>query len=212
MVSTDIIPPIGTSNPQNLEEVEDSVSGLPPHPFNGTVVGSPTDISVETPYWLQSPRALDSAIRGLYTTANSSGRFFPSGTQPTTFGNNTTGQGITFCDGNCTLTGDGGGILVVTGKLTFHGNFNFKGLIIVTGQAGVDRTGGGTGIIQGNMVVAPYVGSQIEDGVTPTTTATFLSPQYDLSGGGNSTVAYNSAAVAGGLVAVSNFVLGVVEK
>ena len=40
----------------------------------------------------------------------------------------------------------------------------------------------------------------------------FLAPQYDLSGGGNSTVQYNSASIHGGLVAVSNFVLGVVEK
>jgi len=212
MVSTDIIPPIGTSNPQNLDDVEGSVSGLPPHPFNGTVVGAPTDISVETPWWLQSPLALDNAIRGLYTTANSSGRYFPSGQQPTSFGNNTTGQGITFCDGDCTFTGLGGGILVVTGKLTLHGNFNFKGLIVVTGQAGVERSGGGGGTIQGNMVISPYVGSQISDGVNPTLTSQFLAPQYDLSGGGNSTVAYDSSAVAGGLVAVSNFVLGVVEK
>jgi hypothetical protein len=212
MVSTDIIPPVGTTNADNLSTVEDSVAGNPPHPFNGTVVGSPTDISVETPWWLQSPSTLDTAVRQLYTTANASGRFFASGTQPSSFGNYTTGQGITFCDGDCTFTGDGGGILVVTGKLTLRGNFSFKGMIIVTGKYGVDRSGGGTGTIQGNMVISPYYGSRIEDGITPTSTATFLAPQYDMSGGGNSTIAYNSAAVAGGLVAVSNFVLGVVEK
>jgi len=212
MVSTDIIPPVGTTNPDNLSEVEDSVAGLPPHPFNGTVIGSPTDISVETPWWLQSPSSLDNAVKQLYTTANASGRFFPSGTQPSSFGDYTSGTGITFCDGDCTFTGNGGGILVVTGKLTLNGNFNFKGMIIVTGKFGVDRQGAGTGTIQGNMVVAPYYGSRIQDGISPTSTATFLSPQYDMSGGGNSTIAYNSAAVAGGLVAVSNFVLGVVEK
>ena len=102
--------------------------------------------------------------------------------------------------------------MVVTGKLTLNGNFSFNGLIIVTGQAGVDRSGGGNGTIQGNIVVAPYVGSRIEDGISPTLTSSFLSPQYNLSGGGNSTVVYNSQTVAGGLVAVSNFVLGVVEK
>jgi hypothetical protein len=211
-VTTDIIPPIGTSNGTNLETVEDSVAGLPPHPFNGTVTGSPSDISSETPWWLTSPLQLDNAVRQLATVASSSGRFFPSGTQPTTFGDNATAQGITFCDGNCEFTGDGGGILVVTGKLTLRGNFSFNGLVIVTGQGGVDRMGGGDGTIQGNMVIAPYVGSRIQDGITPTSTAQFLAPQYDLSGGGNSTVAYNSSSVAGGLVAVSNFVLGVVEK
>ena len=102
--------------------------------------------------------------------------------------------------------------MVVTGKLTLHGNFSFNGLIIVTGRNGVDRAGGGTGTIQGNIVVAPYVGCRIEDGIDPDPTATFLSPQYDLSGGGDSTVVYNSKSVANGMVAVSNFVLGVMEK
>jgi hypothetical protein len=210
-VSTDIIPPIGTTGQTNLDVVEDSVAGQPPHPFNGTVIGTPSDITEEIPTWLSSPSQLDTAIRSLYNVANSSGRYFPSGQQPTTFGNNLTGQGITFCDGNCTFTGDGGGVLVVTGKLTLHGNFNFNGLIIVTGPAGVDRSGGGNGTIQGNIVVAPYVNSGVLPVSNPVS-PTFLSPQYDLSGGGNSTVQYNSASVAGGLVAVSNFVLGVAEK
>ena len=210
--TTDIIPPIGTNNPSNLTDVSDSVAGNPPHPFNGSIVGTPSDVSIETPWWLSSPQMLDSEIRSLYNVANTSGRYFPSGTQPTTFGDNASATGITFCDGNCELTGNGGGILVVTGQLTLRGNFSFNGLIIVTGKDGVVRSGGGTGTIQGNMVVAPYVGSQISDGITPDATAQFLAPQYDLSGGGNSTVQYNSASIKGGLVAVSNFVLGVVEK
>jgi len=104
-----------------------------------------------------------------------------------------------------------GGIMVVTGKLTLHGNFSFKGMIIVTGQAGVDRSGGGGGEIQGNMVIAPYSNSTVAPATDPIS-AMFLAPQYNLSGGGNSEIRYNSAAVAGGLVAVSNFVLGVAEK
>lgn len=212
VVSTDIIPPIGTTNPTNLDVVEDSVSGQPPHPFNGTVIGSPSDVSLEMPEWMRNPSNLDATIQQLANVARSSGRFFPNGVQPTSFGNNTTGQGITFCDGNCTFTGAGGGIMVVTGKLTLHGNFNFNGLIIVTGQAGVDRSGGGNGTIQGNIVISPYVGSRVEDTITPGMSDTFLSPQYNLSGGGNSTVVYNSQTVNNGLVAVSNYVLGVVEK
>lgn len=212
VVSTDIIPPIGTTNDSNLDDVEDSVSGLPPHPFNGTVIGSASNVSAEMPDWLADPTSLDATIQSLATVARSSGRFFPSGQQPSTFGDNTSGQGITFCDGNCTFTGDGGGIMVVTGKLTLNGNFSFNGLIIVTGRDGTDRSGGGNGTIQGNIVISPYVGSRIEDGIDPSSTATFLSPQYDLSGGGNSTVVYNSKSVANGLVAVSNFVLGIMEK
>lgn len=210
--STDIIPPLGTTNDPNLATVEGSVDGQPPHPFNGTVIGAPSNISAELPNYLTSPTALDATVRGLATVAQSSGRFYPSGTAPPDYGNNATGVGITFCDGDCSLQGSGGGILVVTGKLTLRGNFSFNGLILVTGQDGVARSGGGNGTIQGNIVIAPYIGSRIADGINPATTDTFLAPQYDLSGGGNSTVVYNSATVAGGLVAVSNFVLGVVEK
>ena len=219
-VSTDIIPPIGTINGDNLDQVNASVNRQPPHPFNGNVVGTPSDVSNEVPDWLSSPAQMDIAIKQLYNTAlsspdpggNSTGRYFPSGSQPTTFGNNTTALGITFCDGNCTFTGDGGGILVVTGTLTLHGNFNFNGLIIVTGSGGIQRSGGGTGILQGNIVVAPYENNRIADNLDPAATARFLAPQYDLSGGGNSTIQYNSSSVANGLTAVSNFVLGVAEK
>lgn len=212
VVSTDIIPPIGTTNQDNLEDVEDSVDGLPPHPFNGDVIGAASDVSQEIPYWLSNPASLDATIHSLATVARSSGRFFANGVQPTSFGDNVTAQGITFCDGNCTFTGNGGGIMVVTGTLTLNGSFSFNGLIIVTGQNGVTRSGGGNGTIQGNMVIAPYVGCRIEDNIDPAGDASFLAPQYNLSGGGNSTVVYNSKSVANGAVAVSNFVLGVMEK
>jgi hypothetical protein len=82
----------------------------------------------------------------------------------------------------------------------------------VTGQGGVLRSGGGTGLLQGNIVVAAYEHSAISDTAAIAQTATFLAPQYDLSGGGNSTIQYNSSSVANGLTAISNFVLGVVEK
>jgi len=212
VVSTDIIPPIGVVNGSNLNTVEDSVSGLPPHPFNGTVIGPPSDVSTEVPDWLASPYALDATIKGLANVAQSSGGFYPSGMTPTSWGNNSAGTGVTFCDGNCTFSGNGGGILVVAGTLTLNGNFSFNGMIIVTGQGGITRSGGGNGTIQGNIVVAPYVGSRIQDNIDPATTDTFLAPQYDLSGGGNSTVVYNSKNLGTSMVAVSNYAMGVVEK
>lgn len=210
--STDIIPPIGTIGEDNLGVVQDSVDHHPPHPFNGDVIGTPSDISGEIPDFLASPAALDALVRTMANIAQASGGFFPSGTEPTSFGNLANGQGITFCDGNCELQGDGGGILVVTGKLSLGGNINFRGLIIVTGQGGIEMSGGGGGHFLGNIVVAPYVGSRIQDGITPGPTALFLAPQFDLSGGGTLTIQYDSTAAANALVAVSNFVLGVVEK
>ncbi len=209
--STDVIPPIGTVNDSNLTNVYDSVDGLPPHPFNGDVIGVPTNVSAEAPAWLSTPSMLDITVKSLYNVASSSGRYFANGVQPATLGNAVTGQGITFCDGNCELRGDGGGILVVTGKLTLKGNFSFKGLIIVTGQGGVDRQGAGNGTIEGNIVIAPYANSSVLPLSDPVG-STFLAPQYDLSGGGNSTIAYNSSALGNGLAAVNNIALGVVEK
>ena len=208
--STDIIPPIGTIGGTNLDTVFDNIDDVNRWE---RVVGVPSDITSDTPPWLSDPRQLDVAVKSLYSVADGSGRYFPSGVEPTgtyPFGN-PNGTGITFCDGDCTLTGEGGGILVVTGKLTLHGNFSFKGIIIVTGQGGVDRRGAGTGIIQGNMIVAPYVNSSVLPSTEPAGTA-FLAPQYDLSGGGASDIQYNSTAINEGLVAVNNFVLGVVEK
>ncbi|HVF30997.1 MAG TPA: hypothetical protein VNA22_08500 [Pyrinomonadaceae bacterium] len=206
----DIIPPIGTNDPANLNLVTDSVDGEPPHPFNGDVIGVPSDISVDVPFWLSSTQTLDATMKSLYNVASSAGRYFPSGVQPTSIGNPSTGQGITFCDGDCTLNMDGGGILIVTGQLTVTGNFTFKGLIIVTGKEGVTRTGGGTGRILGNMVIAPYVNSGVLPASEPA--GLWLAPQYDLSGGGNAEISFDSTAFNDSLLAVDNFILGVVEK
>jgi hypothetical protein len=201
------IPPIGTTNAANLAFVQDSVDGKPPHPFNGAIVGTPANITSELPTWLQSPANLHDTIQSLKFVAESSGRYFPSGTAPNGFGNVSTARGITFADGNTSLTGSGGGILVCTGTLTLDGEFNFRGLIIVTGPGGVIRNGGGGGSIEGNLVIAPYNQSSPGQNL-----ADFLTPVYDLSGGGNSTIVYNSSNVTDGMIAVSNFVRGVAEK
>ncbi|MDH3493239.1 MAG: hypothetical protein OEM82_06780 [Acidobacteriota bacterium] len=198
------IPPIGATNDANLDVIQDSVDGLPPHPFNGDVVGTPANVSAELPTWLQSAANLDQTIQALRNVSQSSGRYFPSGVVPPNVGDNANARGITFCDGDLEFSGAGGGILVVTGKLTLEGNFNFNGLIIVTGAQGVERSGGGTGTLQGNIVVSPYDPNNLAAGWT--------GPKYDLSGGGASDIVYNSSSLANGLTAVSNFVLGVAEK
>ena len=204
VVSNVIIPPIGATNDANLSLILDKVRREPPHPYNGNVVGTPANVTSEMPFWLQSTTNLNSTLQSLKTTAIASGRYFANGTTPSNVGDNATARGITFVDGDLELGGSGGGILVVTGKLTLIGNFNFNGLIIVTGADGVDRRGGGNGTLQGNVVLAPYNPANLQAG--------FLAPKYDLSGGGNSGVVYNSSSVANGMVAVSNFVLAVAEK
>lgn len=233
-VSTDIIPPIGTTNPQSLDCVENYIAGSNVDPqcsdnfpngslhFHGNIEGSPADVNTETPYWLRSPERLDTEIHRMANVAKSSGRFFPSGVTPTNFGDPANSTGITFCDGDVDLSGNGGGILVVTGTLTLKGAFTFKGMIIVTGKGGVHRSGGGgqTGYLVGNVVVAPYQNSKIVDRVIPGPPAQeiddppgiFLAPHYDITGGGSSNLQFNSAALQSSLTAISNFVLGVMEK
>jgi hypothetical protein len=131
-------------------------------------------------------------------------------TPPTSGGGNygdpVTATGITYIDGPLTFSQQGGGILVVTGGLTFQGGFTYNGLIIVTGAGGISRTGGGSGSLQGNMIVAPYTDP------TATTLSGFLAPRYDISGGGSSEIVYNSNNVLAGLGSLTNFVKGVAEK
>lgn len=201
MASSVIIPPVGTDNDNNLNTVNTAFSTTG---RKADVFGIPSNVSAELPSWLWSPRNLDATIQNLRNVAKSSGNYYTSGDGPDTPGNYATGKGITFMDGDYRVRADGGGILIVTGKLTLNGAFSFKGLIIVTGSGGVDRNGGGNGLIQGNMVIAPYNPSNLN--------LPFLPPKYDMSGGGTSELRYDSNSVANGMTAVSNFVLGVAEK
>jgi Tfp pilus assembly protein PilX len=202
VVSNMLIPSIGTTNNATLDTVESTV--LCGRHCKTDIAGFPANVTEEMPFWLQSAKNLDDTIESLKVVAQASGRYYTAGQTPPNFGDNLNAKGITFVDGDVSLSGAGGGILVCTGKLTLNGGFNFNGLIIVTGAQGVRRSGTGGGEITGNMVVAPYDKSNISGG--------FLPPQFDTRGGGNSQMRYNSSAVANGMLAVSNFVQGVAEK
>ena len=156
------------------------------------------------PSWLWSPSNLDATIVSLRNVAKASGNYYSSGTGPNNPGDYANARGITFIDGDYSIRANGGGLLVVTGNLTLHGAFSFKGLIIVTGSGGLHRSGGGNGLIQGNVVIAPYNSTNLA--------LPFLAPQYDITGGGNSELRYDSNSVSNGMTAVSNFHLGVAEK
>jgi hypothetical protein len=195
------VPSIGLTDPTNYQYVLD-------HPPPSGYTPPPAMLNEDIPDWQQSPENLDELITDLYDSAYPD-TYYPSGVQPPSFGEydavNDRWNGITFCDGNCSLNGNGGGILVVTGKLTLTGQFNFKGLIIVTGAGGVDRQGGGNGAIIGNLVIAPYNRSDLAAG--------FLPPRYDMHGGGNSDVIYSGSSTNfDGQTAISDFMQGVSEK
>lgn len=193
------LPPVGTTGNDSLSTVKTELNN-----FKGSVIGTVSNVEDEMPFWLQSPENLDATVQNLKNVALASGRYFPAGVTPPNFGNNANATGITFVDGNISFSGAGGGILIVTGNLTFDGAVSFNGLILVTGPGGLNRNGGGNGILQGNIVVAPYTPSNLAGG--------FLSPKYDISGGGNSEVVFNSESGDKVLGALSNFVKGVAEK
>jgi Tfp pilus assembly protein PilX len=206
------LPPIGVTNNINLAAIYNQIKRSGSQPFNGDVFGAPTNIADELPFWLQSTENLHKTVVSsqqvsLRDVAQASGRYYGPGVAPpakNNYGNFADATGITYVDGDLEFEGDGGGILVVTGKLTLKGAFSFNGLILVTGAGGMYRRGGGVGSLQGNMIIAPYLPNDLAKG--------FLAPKYEIEGGGNSEIVYNSNNVGNGLGALSNFVKGVAEK
>ena len=180
----------------------------PPGPSGGsmTQMQPPPAMMTDVPSWQQSAEALHAKVLEYKLAAQGSGTYYTGGgTLPFAPGNHTTGTGITFCEGNCQVGADGGGILVVTGTLTNVGDFDFRGLILVTGPGGWQRNGGGNGLVEGSIVIAPYDPNNLAAG--------FLPPRYQVTGGGNSDVAFTELSTAfDGNVAATDFVLGVAEK
>jgi hypothetical protein len=98
---------------------------------------------------------------------------------------------FTFVDGDLTLgpgNPTGQGTLIVTGKLTLDGNFNFNGVIMVLGTGEVYRSGGGHGNIYGAVFVAKFA-------ATGANTDQFGAPVFDTSGGGTANIQYSTDAV-----------------
>ncbi|MDQ4123788.1 MAG: hypothetical protein M3209_20300 [Acidobacteriota bacterium] len=212
VVSAIRLPPIGVTNDQNLLTVNEEIKKGKPE-----LDGSAANVADELPNWLYNATALHGMLfsdtDNLYTVASNSNRVFT--TTPTLaegLGDFVTGKGITFINGDATFQEKiyGGGILVCTGKLIFKGEWGFRGLIIVTGAAGFERSGGGSGILEGNIVVAPYDKNNL--GSSSVALSGFLAPKYDTSGGGGSSIIFNSSVANNGLLGISNFVIGIAEK
>jgi Tfp pilus assembly protein PilX len=200
-------PAIGVSDPTGLQRVLTAAGN--------TAIVPPPAVITDGPSWQQSPQALNDFISQLRTTAQSNGRYKSTAAnlQNTNDGPPyvnvsewTSGTGITVIDGNADIGPlSGGGILVVTGNLTYSGNFNFRGTIIVTGTNGATRSGAGSGVILGNMVIAPYNPNNLAAG--------FGAPHFATSGGGSSDLMFSGLSTNfDGTDAITNFMLGVAEK
>lgn len=163
---------------------------------NGTLPAGTTvpAIQVATPDFLKTAKDARDALTILKTNASTVDRYHAvaDGDAYTVNDSNTTESSITFVDGDCNLDG-GSGLLVVTGTLRMHGNPSFSGVVLVLGDGVVSRSGGGNGEIYGAMVVAAF---------DPNGTGGFTAPTFTTNGGGNSTLQYDSVAVARAMGAI----------
>ena len=195
-------PSIGVSNPSDLETVTTQAGTT-----NGTVIPAP-DIITDGPWWTQSAADMHAYIEELRTAAILNGGYIPNSAGTTTLsapiGNHATGTGLTFCEGDCSVGPiEGGGVLVVTGSFTYSGNYSHRGTIIVIGP--MHRNGSGSGVILGNVVIAPYDPNNLAAG--------FGSPSFTTSGGGTSDIIYTgTSATFDGTAAFTNRMQGVAEK
>jgi hypothetical protein len=99
---------------------------------------------------------------------------------------------VVVATGDFDLNHDGAGILVVTGELTFRGNINYDGMILVFGEGSMRRNGSGNGTISGGIIVAKTLGP---DGIAGTVDDALGPPTFDTSGGGKSNIRYCSTVI-----------------
>ena len=141
--------------------------------------------TVNTPSFLDSADRARAYLNALQARAESTGRYFKPGSGSATTVNDSINAGMfTFVDGDCTLQG-GSGFLVVTGTLTMQGNPDFRGVILVLGKGVLIRNGGGNGDIFGGITIAAF----------DRTAGGFTAPTFETNGGGNSTIQYDSSAL-----------------
>lgn len=180
-------------------------NGTPPV---GTATTVPTT-PVDTPGFLKDADAARAFLNELEAAARAEGRYFKpaAGSSRTVTDADGTVDipGFTFIDGDCNLdtTANSGGLLIVTGNLEMAGNPSFNGVVLVMGGGSVNRDGGGSGAINGSMVVSkfqrtwppaddnPAIANKIE--------FPFLAPTFNTNGGGASSMQFSSTAVASAL-------------
>jgi hypothetical protein len=114
---------------------------------------------------------------------------------------------VTVVDGDLTLAGltHGAGILLVTGTLTYSGNFSFDGIVLAIGTGKIIALGGGNGQFNGAVVVANigdnsgcatntqpcYATNPVSANLLPQ----LGSPTLDWSGGGGNGIQYDTCAL-----------------
>jgi hypothetical protein len=203
------LPAIAVTTSSDLTAARNAVTTA-----NATVSPTPQQLSNSSlPSFVQSADAARATLNDLQELSQSMGRYYTPSSPPTDCGTpavtgvSTGFPKLTFVDGDLTVSNSyckGAGLLVVTGTLTLDGNYSFQGLVLVLGTGRILRTGGGNGTIEGSILVASFD--------RYTTGAPFLAPTFNTSGGGNSTLVYNSEYVNNAYGSTVRRPLGIVEK
>jgi hypothetical protein len=165
------------------------------------------------PAWYMSADDARVFLAELQSEALMMGRYFTTSTPPAanTYGTDTTAV-FTFVDGDFTVPDGkkGGGLLVVTGTLTFAGTGSWDGLVLVMGD---DPSGNAAkfrvtlnknAYLHGAMVIAPFHRAAV-------TGSPFLSPSFDNSAGGDTIFQYDSGEVRDAIYTIPPKVIGVHE-
>ncbi len=195
----------------NVETVQTVIDGM--HEESQVTPGVPGALNADnTPSFVETGDAARTFLNEMREFATESNRLFSDKTAADAAGGlgTSTSPRFTFIDN---YNGDpvelgpnhqGSGILIVTGELITQGTTDFQGIILVLGRGKMDRNGGGSGLLQGAILVAefdPYGAAGDPIG----------SPWFKVDGGGNSNIAYDSVWVRRGMDLTGFRVLGVRE-
>jgi hypothetical protein len=165
--------------------------------------------SAQLPSWLRSADATRTFLNDVEAVASDEGRLFTAA--PADFGTAANPK-LTFVKGDCELSGNGGGLLVVTGNLVLRGNFRYDGVILALGTGSIVRNGGGGGGTEPADQGGIYGGMVMAVLDRATAGGKFLAkPTFNTNGGGNADIKYNSLNVENAFKTLGPSVKGVRE-
>ena len=182
-----------------------------------TANGSKTVLlgSTNTPVWLSTADDARVLLTELQLTAQNMGRYFTTASPPAAGTYGTDGAPVlTFVDGDFTVPDGkkGGGLLVVTGTLTFAGTGSWDGFVLCLGNspsgtaANFKVTGNKNAYLKGAMIIAAFDRTQAIG-----TGAPFLAPIFDNQAGGDTVFQYDSGEVRDAIYTLPPRVVGVHE-
>jgi hypothetical protein len=208
--STTVKATFGFTVTADQQVAEDYFYPPPDHLPNTKAIGSTDDTprtkklnNSDLPNWLRSADNTRLFLNEVEAIASDEDRLFTASPGKDNFGTDAEPL-LTFVKGDCEMSGDGAGMLIVTGNLTLKGDFKYNGIVLCLGNGFILRNGGGGGGIYGGLVMANFDRAD--------TGGKFLAkPTFNTNGGGNADIMYNSKWVQAALATLGPSVRGVRE-